>query len=160
MTPGCLQATAEVPDVEITRQNIEIPATPALVPDGTVVTFQKEFKYDEAPVDLPDNVTLDMHATEITLSLREGPTDLSFMHAASLTVSKSGAAAETVIDYQRGSEAVGTSVTLPVQGDPKLLDPWSVQDATFVLTLTGELPKVAWSVDISIRFSGKVSYSM
>jgi hypothetical protein len=41
-----------------------------------------------------------------------------------------------------------------------LLDPWSVADATFVLKFVGELPKQEWSVDLTINYSGSLSYSM
>jgi len=160
LTPGCIQAKADVPDVEVTRQNIQVPATPAAVPDGTIVTLEKQFQYDQAPVSLPDNVTLDLRATELTIRLRKGPADLSFVHEASLTVSKSGGAVETVATYKSSSQPAGSFVTVPAQGDPKLLDPWSVADATFVLKLVGELPKQQWSVDLSINYSGSLSYSM
>jgi hypothetical protein len=160
LTSGCIQAKAEVPEVEITRQNIQVPATPATVPDGTVVTLDMQFQYDQAPVSLPDSVTMDVRATEFTISLRKGPANLSFVHEVSLTVSKAGGHAETVVAYKKGAEPVGSLVTIPVQGDPKLLDPWSVADSTFVLKLVGELPKQEWSVDLSIKFSGSLSYSM
>jgi len=68
LTPGCIQAKAEVPEVEITRQNIQVPATPAAVPDGTIVTLKKQFQYDQAPVSLPDNVTLEVRATELAFA--------------------------------------------------------------------------------------------
>ena len=160
LTPGCIQAKAEVPDVEVTRQNIQVPATPAAVADGTIVTIEKQFQYDQAPVGLPNNVTIDVRATELTISLRNGPANLSFVHEASLTVSKSGSAAETVATYKSGSQPAGRFVTVPAQGDPNLLDPWSVADATFVLKLVGELPKQEWSVDLAINYSGSLSYSM
>ena len=160
LTSGCIQAKAEVPDVEVTRQDIQVPATPAAVPDGTIVTLERQFQYDQAPVSLPDNVTLDVRATELTISLRKGPANLSFVHEASLTVSKSGGAAETVATYKIGSQPAGSFVTVPAQGDPKLLDPWSVAYATFVLKLVGELPKQEWSVDLTINYSGSLSYSM
>jgi len=160
LTPGCIQAKADVPEVEITRQDIEVPATPAAVPDGTVVTLEKQFQCNEAPVSLPNSVTMDVRATEITITLRKGPADLSFVHEATLTVSKSGGAAQTVATFKSNGHLVGNSVTAPVQGDPTLLDPWSVADSTFVLKLVGELPKQVWSVDLSIKCSGSVSYSM
>lgn len=160
LTSGCIQAKAEVPEIEITRQNIQVPATPAAVPDGTVVTLEKQFQCDEAPVTLPDSVTMDVRATEITISLRKGPANLSFVHEASLTVSKAGGVAETVATYKRSSQGAESFVTVPVQGDSKFLDPWSAADSTFVLKLVGELPKQEWSVDLSIKFSGSLSYSM
>jgi len=160
LMPGCIQAKAEVPEVEITRQNIQVPATPAAVPDGTIVTLKKQFQYDQAPVSLPDNVTIDVRATEITISLRKGPADLSFVHEASLTVFKSGSAAETVASYKSSAQPAGRFVTVPMQGDPKLLDPWLIEDSTFELKLVGALPKQEWSVDVSIKYSGSLSYSM
>ena len=159
LATGCVQATAEVPDLDVTRENLEFPAVPAATPAGTQVTVAQQFTYDKAPMSLPGSITSEMRATEVTIKLRSGPADLSFVHAAKLTTTI-GTATKTLVEYTNSDQQrLGTEVTLPVQATNATANPWTADGSVYELSLTGELPRQDWYVDVSIRYTGTLSYS-
>jgi hypothetical protein len=158
---GCVRVNADVPEVEVTRENLTFQALPDVVPTETEITVKQSFAYDQSPVDLPNSITTNMRATEVTVTVRHGATDLSFVHFLTLTLSKPGSATQTIIDYARSNtQPVGASITVPVQGSEDALNPWEAQDSTFEVTATGTLPRQAWSIDVTVKFSGSFSYSL
>lgn len=159
LSQGCLQATADIPDMEVTRQNVAIQPAPSTIPAGTEGTVVQQFTYEKSPSPLPKSVTSNLHATDVIITLKQGAKDLSFIHAAKLTVTASGGKAETVIEYQPGShQAVGNSITLPLLSAPDSLNPWTVDSSTFELTITGILPQQLWYLDVTLSYSGTISY--
>ena len=156
---GCLQAKADIPDMEVTRENLAIQPAPSTLPEGEEGTVVQQFKYEKSPSPLPKSVTSDLHATDVTITLRQGAKDLSFIHAAKLTVTKPGDKPETVLEFQPEShQAVGNSITLPLLSESDALNPWSVDESTFELTVTGILPHQAWYLDVKLSYSGTFSY--
>ena len=158
--PGCVQAEMSVPDLEVTRQDVSIQPAPSTIPAGTEVTVVQQFKYEKTPSPLPSSITSSMHATDVTFTLKRGATDLAFIHGATLTVAGPGGKPETVLEYE--PKAGGTKVnaiTLPLLSSPDALNPWSVDTSTFELTITGILPTEVWFMDVTISYSGSVTYS-
>jgi hypothetical protein len=160
MPIGCIQATAEVPEMELTRENVEFTSTDASLPAGSEFTIVQEFAYANSPA-LPENISADMRATQVTLRLRKGAENLTFLHAAALTVSRPESTPELVFEYNADSTlAAGDSVSVPIRTSSDSLNPWSVATAIFELTVTGVLPTHAWYADISIKYTGSLSLSL
>lgn len=156
---GCIQATADVPEMELTRENVEFAGANGSLA-GTELTIVQQFSYANSP-SLPESISAEMRATQITFRLRDGANDLSFIRAASLEVSRPEHETELVFDYHEDdSNPPGRSITLPIHCSPDALNPWSVATASFELTLTGVLPTRNWSADISLRYTGSLSLSL
>jgi hypothetical protein len=160
LSQGCVQATADIPDMEVTRQDLAIQPAPSTIPAGTEGTIVQQFTYEKSPSPLPKSMTSNLHATDVIITLKQGAKDLSFIHAAKLTVTGFGGKPQTVIEYQPAShQAVGSSMTLPLLSAPDSLNPWAVDSSTFELTITGILPQQVWYLDVTLTYSGSISYS-
>jgi len=160
VTQACVQAEVTIPDMQVTRQDLSIQPAPANTPAGMETTVVQQFKYEKTPTPLPKSVTSKMHAIDVTITLKHGATDLSFIHGATLVVTEPGGKAETVLDYQpTGGEPSGKSILIPLLSSPEALNPWSVDSATFELTVTGILPAQAWYLDVTLSYAGSVTYS-
>lgn len=159
LTQACVQATADIPDMEVTRQNVALQPAPAGTPTNSEATIVQQFKYEKTPSSLPSSVTAHMQATDVTFVLRQGATDLSFIHAAKLTVTEPGGKPQTVLDY-KGDAPTGSSVTLPVLASPPALNPWAVDASTFELSVTGILPQHEWYLDVTLSYTGSASYNL
>jgi hypothetical protein len=159
LSQGCVQANADIPDMEVTRENLAIQPASSSIPAGMESTIVQQFTYEKSPSKLPKSMTSDLHAIEVTITIKRGAKDLSFIHAAKLTVTEAGGKPESVLEYQPGShQAVGSSITLPLLSAPDSLNPWSVDSSTFELTITGILPRQAWYLDVTLSYAGSVSY--
>ena len=159
LTQACVQANAEIPNMEVTRQDVALQPAPFSTKANTEATLVQQFKYEKTPSPLPTSITAHMHATEVTFTLKKGAPDLSFIHAAKLTVTEPGGKPQTVLDYKGGDAAFGSSVTLPVLASPPALNPWEVDASTFELSVTGILPQTEWFLDVTLGYTGSVSYS-
>lgn len=158
LSQACVQANVDVPDLEVTRQDVALQSAPAGTPANTEATIVQQFQYEKTPSSLPGSVTANLHATDVTFTLKKGATDLSFIRSAKLTVTEPGGEPQTVLDY-KGDAPVGSSVTLPVLASPPSLNPWSMDSSTFELTVTGVLPQQEWYLDVTLGYTGSVSYS-
>lgn len=158
LSQACVQANVDVPDLDVTRQDVAIQAAPAGTPANTEGTLVQQFQYEKTPSSLPGTVTANLHATDVTFTLKKGAADLSFIHAAKLTVTEPGGEPQTVLEYN-GAAPVGSSITLPVLASPPGLNPWTMDASTFELTVTGILPEQEWFLDVTLGYTGSVSYS-
>lgn len=156
---GCVQATADVPELEVTRQKLAFAAAPAIVPSGTVLTVTQQFTNESEPVKLPDSVSADVHATEFSLTIRDGADNLAFVRAAKLSATRKGGTPETIIDYASDGSETSKTLVLPIEDKSGALDPWSINSTTFEIRVTGELPRQVWHADVSLKYSGSISYS-
>lgn len=156
---GCVQATADVPELEVTRQKLEFSAAPAIVPSGTVLTVTQQFTNESEPVKLPDSVNADVHATEFSLTIKDGADNLSFVRSAKLSATRKGGTPETIFDYASDGGETSKTLVLPIDDKSGALDPWSINSTTFEITVTGELPRQVWHADVSLKYSGSISYA-
>jgi hypothetical protein len=186
-TSGCISAEVEIPEVQVTRQNLCFPGVPPEVPTsvppntppevlaqlgitelGDVELPVQTFSYDEQPVDLPEGLTSDMHVKSVTVAAHEGTQSLSFVRRLRFTLTRPGqAAAEATVllEYppvgSSSAALIEKSLTIPVQGLDDVVDPWKPQPGIYELRIWGDLatvPREPWAVDVTLSFTGTVLY--
>ncbi len=184
---GCVTATASVPEVEVTRQNLTFPGVPTDLPTevpedmppeiraqlglplpGEAYHFPTQsFTYERVPADIPSGMSSDLHIREVTIRSHEGSVDLSFIRGLLLTVSKPtdpSFVPEVLLQYPAPGELpadIMWSITLPYQGSYDAIDPWRADASVYTLDVWGDLsqlPRQAWSVDVVLILSGSIRY--
>ena len=186
LTGACVSAQAQIPDLELTRENLTFPAVPAELTDqleslpedtrtgyGLTVAGDEyhfptvSFSCDRIPIARPPGASSDMRAKEVTIAAHKGTHDLSFVRRIRLTVTQLGEEREepeVVIDYSRpraSSEPIGRSVTTAVLGSQRSIDPWQTESSVYELDIWGDLeqlPDKPWAVDVSVVLNGSVSF--
>ena len=64
-----------------------------------------------------------------------------------------------LINYQRADGATSTNVlTLESANPVNTLDHWKTDSATFTVEVAGPLPTQDWTIDLAVRFAGKIKY--
>jgi hypothetical protein len=126
------------------------------------------FSYDDTPVELPTGLTSDMHVKTVTVTAHEGLTNLSFVRKMRLSVTdpkRNGGQPLVILEYPSVgaiTDAAQTSVTMPAQGLDDLVNPWKSLSGTYTLNVWVDLkavPREVWAVDVTLTFSGSVSFA-
>lgn len=186
---GCLSAEADIADATVTRQNLAFPGAPVEIPTSVPADASAEqlaamgvtesgeyhvpevvFSGDDIPGGLPSRISADMHAESVTVTAREGIRDLSFVTRLVLTVADpavDGGKPRVLLAYQKDPSSNSSdqeSITMPVHGFDDIVNPWdSPESLVYALNVWGELatiPRVPWTIDVSLSFSGSVSLEL
>lgn len=155
---GCLlSAEAEFPEVDVIRQDVKFEAAPGIAGDQSQTV---SFDLVHARLDPPSGLRPELHATEVVVTARSGVTDLSFVRTARLTmnVDSGNAVPVEIVSYQHsGGSPTGADIHAPCN-QVDISDKWRSEKAVFTLEVAGQMPQRAWSVDVTVRFSGRVEY--
>jgi hypothetical protein len=157
---GCsIQVEADVPEVEITQHDVVFAGTPADASGGGDVSLAKSFSQQHQRLELPSGLTTEVKAMGVTLTAKSGIDNFDFIKNMRVTMSDGVHAPVELIDYQRADGAPSTNVlTIESVNPVNTLDQWKTDAATFTLEVAGPLPTNDWSLDVSVRFAGKIVY--
>ena len=89
--------------------------------------------------------------------------DLSFIHYARVTMSDGSDGATTpaveIVNYERPANAVASPVIdAPTTYPINVSRVWAAKKVVITMQLAGVFPEEAWSADVTLHMSGKISY--
>jgi hypothetical protein len=156
---GCmLQVEADVPEVEITQHDVVFAGVPAAANLGDV-SLTKTFSQQHRRLDLPAGLTTEVKAMGVTLTAKSGIDNFDFLKNLRVTMSDGVHDPVELVDYQRVDGAPSTNVLTVESANPvNTLDQWKTDSATFTVEVAGGLPAGDWSLDVAVRFAGKLVY--
>ena len=158
---GCMVSVdAEIPDVEVTQKGL----TFAGVPVGSAlgdVSLSRSFSQTHDKLELPEGLTSEVKALDVSLTAKNGITDFGFVRYLRLTMSDdaSNANAIELINNEKDPSATASAVLKMVSANPlNALEKLKTESALFTIDVAGTLPDHDWAVDITVRFAGKIHY--
>ncbi|HET6145922.1 MAG TPA: hypothetical protein VFH68_00195 [Polyangia bacterium] len=158
---GCIVSVeAEIPDVEVTQKGLVFSGVPMGGARGDV-SMTQSFSQEHDALELPDGLTSEVKAFEVSLTARQGISDFSFVHYLRLTMSdaSNNSNAIELIDYVRDDSAVPSpALKMIASNQVNALEKWKTRSALFTIDIAGALPERDWVADITIRFGGKIRY--
>ncbi|HLL25441.1 MAG TPA: hypothetical protein VK427_25065 [Kofleriaceae bacterium] len=145
---GCLQIEAEIEESCVTRSGVEVEGV-------ELSSLSQTFMIDDLSEvhRFTDNADADIQFVRATIRPTSGVTSLAFVEAASVVIE-----GETVYACA-GDCPSGEGVELPSQTRTDAMKYLSADALAFTLSVDGELPKTAWTVDVDVCVRGNVSYS-
>jgi hypothetical protein len=155
---GCmLQVEADVPEVEITQHDV---AFQAVAPSGGGdVALTQTFTQQHQKLDLPSGLTTEVKAMGVTLTAKSGIENFDFLKNMRLTMSDGVHPPVELINYERVEGAPSTNVLTIESANPvNTLEQWRTDSADFALAVAGAMPTNDWTIDVSVRFAGKIVY--
>jgi hypothetical protein len=158
---GCmLQVEADVPEIEITQHDVVFDGVPQPVAaNAGDVSLTKSFSQQHQKLDLPAGLTSQVNAMGVTLSAKSGIDNFDFLKNMRVTMSDGVHSPVELINYQQPAGAPSTNVLTVQSANPiDTLAVWKTDAATFTLEVAGALPSADWTVDVSVRFAGKIVY--
>jgi hypothetical protein len=155
-----LSVEAKVPDVEVTQHGVRFDGVPHSV-SLTDVSLSSGYTLSSENLAWAKSLNSQIYAMKVTLQAAGNLDDLSFIHAALVTMSDaSGAGAPTdVIDYQ-APEVTEPCPTLEVDTKSALdvTQLWQAKQTRIEVKIAGFLPEQPWTVDVTIQLGGKITY--
>jgi hypothetical protein len=166
---GCtLFAEGEIPDVELVQTDLSFPPAPR-GSEGMEVALQAPFRVRPGRLGISRDVFSDVRVLSVAFTAKSGVQDLGFLRTARITIESYDPidAGETlqqgpieIARYQRADGALG-GPEVKVESDPPtdVTDIWRTSPIVlFVADVTGQMPTVGWTADISIRFGANLKY--
>ena len=158
---GC-SAEAEIPEVVVTRSNVEFLGVPFYA--GITDVSQElstEFEHP-SDVELPQDFNPELRPRSARImASSESMENLSFLEGVTLTLASRAPDAPpplVVASYERPPNgSAGREIELEVDPDSDVLSYWDTKAAYYTVTLRGVMPNEDWSVDVSFAFSGRLS---
>lgn len=157
---GCMmQVEADVPEVEITQHDVSFQGVPSVAANLGDVALTKSFSQQHQRLELPAGLTTEVKAMGVTLTARSGIDNFDFLKNLRVSMSDGQHDPVELINYQRVDGAPSTNVLTIESANPvNTLDAWKTDTATFTVDVAGGLPTGDWTMDVSLRFAGKIVY--
>jgi hypothetical protein len=155
---GCVSVHANVPEVSLIQNGLAFEALPEEVVGDFSVS--RSFSYSHGPINLPDGLQSDVRTVDVSLIANTGITDFSFIRNMRIALSDDVNAPFELASFDRVAGQEDTK-TLVLKASPSdALTAFQTDSTSVIIDLTGSLPKVAWSMDVVIRFSGDFQYDL
>jgi hypothetical protein len=161
LTGGCLfDVEADIPDVEITQHGVKVPGVPQSKRIGDV-SVDASFTFSSASTAWAKHMNSQVLARQVTLTTTSGLPNLDFIKNVRLTMSDPATSKEAtdLISYERCDEAPSSSVIEVSMPRPIDITPlWSAAQTVIGIALAGRLPEDDWTMDVSLKVGGKITY--
>jgi len=183
---GCVSSEVSFEDVQVTRHHLVFPGASAAIDwndtkeisseirqeydlpevDETVALPTQGFSFSKIKTGLPKGVTTSLKLKGVTISAHDKTTDLSFLRQILLTVVEDAADSgnpHIIFDYANdpGENASRhVELAVPLNGGEIDVDLRRLNSMFFELSTWGqfdELPKEAWSIDVTLTLSGAIA---
>ncbi len=159
---SCAKVEADVPQAEVTQKAVEFRGLPGGSQLGEVSVTQS-FTLTSDDLSWAKDLNSEVYAYEVELKAVGAVQDLSFIHYAHITMADGSDGATTppveLVNYERPEGASASPII-----DAKTLSPvnvsevWAAKKVVITMVLAGVFPEVAWSADVTVHLSGKISY--
>lgn len=159
---GCplLDVEVEVPEVCITRRDIEVSAVAADRALGIDETFAID---DLSAFDALTELDADAHFVSATVRATHGVDTLAFIDAASVAIASNDPASTlpTRMIYACDGDcpAKANTLVIPVHDQPDALEYLRSGSLSIALQASGSMPTEAWTMDVEICVAGRAGYA-
>jgi hypothetical protein len=108
-----------------------------------------------------------MHVREVSIRAQAETQSLAFIQKVRLTAAHIDTPdiVQTVLEYppagSTSNPPLERELTLPVQGDLGVIDPWKPDTVTYFLDVWADLatvPRTSWAVDVVLKLDGSVKF--
>jgi len=156
---GC-SARADIPEVVLTQSDVAIDGVPTLpgVSAGTSMV-STTFNHPKG-FELPEFFKSELYALSAKATSLGDTDDMSFVEGLTLTLaSMADGAPEPIVvaRYERGQGLTGSVIEMETDSDSDVLAYWETKSAYYDLTVWGMMPEDAWTLDVTVAFSGSIS---
>jgi hypothetical protein len=171
---GCKpMLTVDAPEINITEKGLSFPGVVTTVPGSQQVT--SSFKVVTSKLGAaasPDSSAIDrlqrMEITRVLIQAKSGVTDFSFLDHLKISAANWDASRGTnstrpivaILECPSGTqdcpllyENIGTTLDFPLDPPVDLIPLWANTNLYIIITATGTVPKVDWSVDVTFSLS-------
>jgi hypothetical protein len=154
-------AEADIPEVDITQHGVIVPGVPGAKRIGDV-SVATSFTFSSSNTAWAKRMNSEIFVSHVTITATAGVPNLDFIKSAHLTMADAANSEATteIVSYDRCDEASSSSVIDVSMPTPVDITPlWSANQTVIGLALAGQLPEEDWTVDVTFKLAGKITYS-
>ena len=155
-----VEVDADIQALCATRHDVAVEAVPARAA-AYIDEVEVESEVDLAELDLFDDANADLRFDTIRFRPTSGVEDMTFIESAHVTVSSGDPASTlptlTVIDCDGDCPHEGVDLLIPADSDANAADYATGAPLVVGAIVGGELPDVAWTMDIEVCARGTAS---
>jgi hypothetical protein len=154
-------AEADIPEVDVTQHGVTVPGVPGATWSGDVSVISS-FTFSSSNTAWAKRMNSEILLHRVTVTAAAGVPNLDFIKFAHLTMADAANSEATtdILSYDRPDEAPSSSqieVATPKPIDITLL--WTAEQTLIGLAMAGQLPEEDWTVDVSLKLTGKITYN-
>ena len=161
LTGACtLSIEANMPEVEVTQHGVKMQGVPkaSLLGDVSVTS---SFTLSSSNTAWAKRMNSEVFLHQVTVAAFGGLPNLDFVKVARLTMSDPTASEEPteIASYDRCEDAQSSSlieVSTPAPID--ITRVWSADNTVIELQIAGQVPEQNWTVDVTLKLAGKITY--
>jgi hypothetical protein len=161
LTAACtFSIEAKVPDVEVTQHGLNMQGVPQanLIGDVSVTS---SFTLSSSNTAWAKRMNSQVFVDQVTVLAGDGLANLDFVTAARLTMADPTSSEGTteIASYERSAGAPSSSVIEANMPTPiEVTRIWSADNTVIELDMSGQLPEQDWTVDVTLKMAGTISY--
>jgi len=160
LTGACsFSAEADIPDVEITQNAVKMPGVSAKATGD--ISVSSRFSFTSSNSAWAKRLNSEVFVHRVTVAAGGGLSSLDFVAFARLTMADSASEGEPteIINYDRCDQAPSSSVVdVSPQAPVDITQIWSAAQTVVELQMAGHLPEQDWTVSVTLKLAGKITY--
>lgn len=152
---------ADLPEVEVTQRGVKLPAVPCSVPAGDV-SVTTAFTLSSSDVAWAKRVNSDVLVHHVKIAPGGSLSGLDFVMFARSTVAADSRPDTTteIMNYDRGEpRTAGPDIEVAMPAPVDITIPWNADKTVIEIQLAGQLPAQDWTIDVTLKLSGKIAYT-
>jgi len=153
-------AEADLPEIEITQRGLGMPG----VPKGTIpgdISVSGSFTFSSANTAWAKNLNSEIYVRQVAVAATSGLANMDFIKSARMSM-EDPAVSESAIEiasYDRSDEQPSGSVINISMPDPiDITSLWAAKETVMRVQVTGCVPEQKWTVDVTMKLAGKITY--
>jgi hypothetical protein len=163
LSAACAEVEAEIPEAQVTQKNILFQGMGDLGALVGEVSATQTFTLTSANLSWVKDLDSKIYVTQIDLKARSGIEDLGFIRYAHVSMSDFDSKWQSVevLDYTRPEDQAPTTVLSAKTLYPiDITQVWKAKKVLVTISLAGVLPDKAWTGEVTLHLSGKISYKL
>lgn len=155
-----LSIEAKVPDVEVTQHGLKVQGVPQAKLIGEV-SVTSSFTLSSSNTAWAKRLNSEVFVHQVTVAAGDGLPNLDFITAARLTMADPTNSEGTteIASYERSDGAQSTTVIEASMPTPiEVTRVWSADNTVIELEMSGQLPEQDWTVDVTLKMAGTITY--
>ncbi len=160
---SCAQVEADIPEAQITEKNLSFQGAEGWGSAVGDVSVTQTFTLSSANLSWVKDLNSKVYLTGVELRARTGVDDLTFIRYAHVTMAdvETEWRAADVLDYTRPEGQAPTPVLSAKTLAPiDISEIWKAKMVRVTISLAGVMPDKAWTADVTLHVSGKLSYKL
>jgi len=162
-TVACAEVEAEIPEVQVTQKDLSF--LPVEQGDWTAgeVSAEHTFTLSSSELSWVKDLNSKIYINQIDFKATSGVSDLGFVHYAHVSMADAENVWKSVVivDYTRPEPSgpvpvIHAKPLYPVD----VSQIWTAKKILVSIALAGALPADAWTADLTVCLSGKISYKL